>query len=104
MSPPSSQARLKHASAPEDARKRLVDAALDLFGRNSFEGVSTRALTRQAGVNLAAIQYYFGSKEGLYLAVARHIDKRIGLLARPVLAEAEAALDARTLKIGRAHV
>jgi len=97
MSPPSSQARLKHASAPEDARKRLVDAALDLFGRNSFEGVSTRALTRQAGVNLAAIQYYFGSKEGLYLAVARHIDKRVGLLARPVLAEAEAALDARTL-------
>jgi len=72
-----------------------VDAALDLFGRYSFDGVSTRTLARQARVNLAAIQYYFGSKEGLYLAVARHIDQRIGSQVRPVLAEVETALAAR---------
>ncbi|MCA1961693.1 MAG: CerR family C-terminal domain-containing protein [Desulfomonile sp.] len=96
MSPASARAGLKQPSAPEDARKRLVDAALNLFGRNSFEGVSTRTLSQQAGVNLAAIQYYFGGKEGLYLAVARHIDSRIGSLARPVLAKVEADLDART--------
>ncbi len=69
----------------DDPRKRLVEAALDLFGKYSFDGVSTRMLAERAEVNLAAIKYYFGSKEGLYLAVAEHIVKQISDMLGPRL-------------------
>lgn len=93
MPTPSVQTRFRQSTASEHARERLVDAALDLFGRYSFDGVSTRTLAQRAKVNLAAIQYYFGSKEGLYLAVARHINERIGSQMRPALADVEGAFN-----------
>lgn len=58
---------------PADARQRLLEAGLELFARRSFDGVGTRELARLAGVNIAAIAYYYGSKEGLYQAVVGHI-------------------------------
>lgn len=76
----------------EDSRQRIVEAALDIFGRYGFEGATTRQLARSAEVNLAAIAYYFGGKEGLYQAVAEHV---IGLLSAkqaPIVAKAKAAL------------
>ena len=57
----------------DDTRHRLVDAALHIFGSYGFEGASTRAVADRAGANLASIPYYFGSKEGLYRAVAQSI-------------------------------
>jgi AcrR family transcriptional regulator len=54
-------------------REKLLAAALDVFGRYGFEGASTRKLADRAGVNLQAIPYYFGSKEGLYIATAEHL-------------------------------
>ena len=49
----------------EDARRRILEAALEMFATVGYEGTSTRHLAERAGVNLPAIQYYFGSKEGL---------------------------------------
>lgn len=49
-----------------DARNKIMQAAELLFADNGFEGTSTRALAQEAGVNLAMISYYFGSKEELY--------------------------------------
>jgi AcrR family transcriptional regulator len=46
---------------------------VELFGRLGLEGATTRELARAAGQNIAAIPYHFGSKEGLYLAVAQHL-------------------------------
>ncbi|WEX08853.1 CerR family C-terminal domain-containing protein [Chelativorans sp. AA-79] len=56
-----------------DPRERLLKAAVDVFGRYGFDGASTRMLADAAGVNLQAIPYYFGGKEGLYIAAAEHI-------------------------------
>lgn len=56
-----------------DARTRLIQAGLEAFGLYNFEGASTRELARLAGVNLSAIPYHFGGKEGLYKAVVEHI-------------------------------
>jgi TetR/AcrR family transcriptional regulator, regulator of cefoperazone and chloramphenicol sensitivity len=56
-----------------ETRQRLIEAALDLFGAQGFEGTTTRQLALKARVNLAAIPYHFGSKEKLYRAVAEHI-------------------------------
>jgi TetR/AcrR family transcriptional regulator, regulator of cefoperazone and chloramphenicol sensitivity len=63
---------------PDQTSRRLLLASIDVFGRLGFEGTSTRALAQAAGVNLQAIPYYFGSKEGLYLAVAEHIASEVG--------------------------
>lgn len=57
----------------EDTRRRLIDAGIEIFGIYGYEAASTRSLAEKAGVNLAAIPYYFGGKEGLYRAVAEHV-------------------------------
>lgn len=52
-------------------RERILDAAERLFMENGFEGTSMRLITRAAAVNLAAINYHFGSKEALLCDVFR---------------------------------
>jgi AcrR family transcriptional regulator len=51
------------------ARRRLLDAALPLFAAKGYQQTSTREIADAAGANLAAINYYFGDKAGLYRAV-----------------------------------
>lgn len=75
-----------------DTRRRLLEAGLRLFGRNGLEGVTTRDLAKAAGVNLAAIPYHFGSKEGVYLAVADFIAEELGPQFHTRLDALEAAL------------
>jgi AcrR family transcriptional regulator len=70
----------------EDTKQRLLMAAIDVFGRHGFEAASTRMLTEAAGSNLQSIPYYFGSKEGLYVAVAEHIAERVQDRVMPVAA------------------
>ena len=76
----------------EDTSRRILNAALDLFGSLGFEASSTRMLAERAGVNLPAIQYYFGSKEGLYRAVIQQIVGRIEAQAGPVASRIAQAL------------
>jgi AcrR family transcriptional regulator len=56
-----------------DARGKLIKAGLKMYSEVGYEGASTRKLAAAAGVNIATIPYYFGNKEGLYLAVIDHI-------------------------------
>ena len=56
-------------------RDRLLDAASRLFGREGFQRVTVRQICRAARANVAAVNYHFGDKEGLYLElVDRAID------------------------------
>ena len=50
-------------------RDRILDAAETLFIEHGFAGTSVRAIATEAGVNLAATNYHFGSKKGLFSAV-----------------------------------
>jgi AcrR family transcriptional regulator len=52
-----------------DARQRLLAAGLELFAEHGFGKTSVRALAQRAQVNVGAISYYFGDKEGLYRAL-----------------------------------
>lgn len=54
-----------------ETRTRILDAAEELFMQHGFEGTSMRQLTSRAGVNLAAVNYHFGSKDALIEAVFR---------------------------------
>ncbi|MEX2261314.1 MAG: TetR family transcriptional regulator [Bryobacteraceae bacterium] len=59
----------------EDTRARILTAAERLFAERGFAGASLRAVIGEAKVNLAAIHYYFGSKEKLLEAVfARRLE------------------------------
>lgn len=55
----------------ESSRARLVAAAAELFAEHGFHGTSVRDIAERAGVNVAAGNYYFGSKKALYLGVLR---------------------------------
>ena len=58
-----------------DTKERILDAAEQLFAELGFSGTSLRAVTSSAGVNLAAVNYHFGSKEALLHAV---LARRLG--------------------------
>jgi AcrR family transcriptional regulator len=52
-------------------RDRILDTAEQVFMSLGYDGASMRLITRDAGVNLAAANYHFGSKEALFHAVLR---------------------------------
>lgn len=66
-------ADLRATDRGDATRRKLLNAAIDVFGRHGFDGTTTRALATAAGVNLQAIPYHFGGKEGLYIAAAEHL-------------------------------
>ncbi len=76
----------------EETRARIVGAALKMFGERGFEAASTRDIATLAGVNAPALQYYFDNKEGLYLACAEHIVRRVRDHVGDALTAAEQAL------------
>jgi AcrR family transcriptional regulator len=68
-------------------KQRLIEAAEMLFADEGFDRVSVRDITNKAGANVAAVNYHFGSREGLVAVVmARQIN--------PVTEERLARLDA----------
>jgi TetR/AcrR family transcriptional regulator, regulator of cefoperazone and chloramphenicol sensitivity len=72
----------------EDTLRRILDVAIEVFAEDGYDGASTRALAERAKVNLPAIQYYFGSKEGLYRAAIDHIAKFVDRGMAPLAAKA----------------
>jgi AcrR family transcriptional regulator len=88
-----------------DTRERILDAAERRFANHGFEATSLRAVLADANANLAAVHYYFGSKEELLRAVITRVvepanNERLRLLAEaeqlatPDPPELEAILDA----------
>ena len=87
----SPQGPVRKGPAPDptsaDTKTRILDAAEQLFMEHGFEATSLRSLTTAASVNLAAVNYHFGTKEELFEAVlTRRLDpmnqERIELLER----------------------
>ncbi len=62
---------LRAVKPHHETQLRILDAAEELFMQHGFEGTSMRLLTARAGVNLAAVNYHFGSKDALIEAVFR---------------------------------
>lgn len=74
----------------EATRARILSAALELFGHHGLDGVSVRKIAAAAGVSLAMVHHYFGSKAELYDAcIDSMYDQLIEL--RPQLAASLAA-------------
>lgn len=79
-------------SASEQTRLALVQAALRLFGRQGYDGTSTREIAGAAKANIGSIAYHFGGKEGLRMAAADHVVRTIQGVAGPAVSEAETAM------------
>ena len=52
-----------------DKRSSILEAAEKLFSELGYEGASTRQIAKEAGANMAMINYYFGSKEGVFMEI-----------------------------------
>ena len=57
------------ARSKRTTKEKLLDAAEKLFARQGFHGTSLRAITGEAGVDLALVNYHFGGKKPLFAAV-----------------------------------
>ncbi len=58
---------------PQDpTRARLLEAAGQVFAEHGFQTATVREICTRANANIAAVNYYFRDKAGLYLAVLRH--------------------------------
>lgn len=79
------------------AKSALINASAEVFGANGLEGATTRDIAQRAGQNISAIAYYFGNKEGLYLAVADHIAGVMNAHFGPLLLEITEFLEEPTL-------
>lgn len=64
-------------SRGEITRDALIDAAMEVFGRDGFDAASTRDIAERASANQALINYHFKGKQGLYLAVFEHITEQM---------------------------
>jgi AcrR family transcriptional regulator len=64
-------AQKQPATRSERTRERLIDAAGAVFAARGYRGATLREIALRAGVNLAAAHYHFGSKQELYVEVAR---------------------------------
>jgi TetR/AcrR family transcriptional regulator, regulator of cefoperazone and chloramphenicol sensitivity len=86
------------ASEQEDARARLIDAAIKLFAEKGYEGTSVRDLATAAGVNVAAVSYHFGSKDALYTEALRSCLAPCGEMRERMQKHLDAALKNRSRK------
>jgi AcrR family transcriptional regulator len=76
---------MRKPKAPEASRAAIIAAAIDEFAARGFKGASMDAIAARTETTRALINYYFGSKEKLYIAVLERVYAEIR--------EAEAALD-----------
>lgn len=74
-------------------RQRLLEAAEQLFAEQGFEKVTVRDVTEKAGANVAAVNYHFGSREGL-------VEKVIERYLTPINEERMARLESLERKAG----
>jgi AcrR family transcriptional regulator len=73
--------RKSRGKAPEDeaarsTRERLLETAGEIFAEKGFDRATGKEICVRAGANVAAINYYFGSIEGLYAAVLEEAQRR----------------------------
>jgi AcrR family transcriptional regulator len=79
------------SKAQFSTKERILDAAETLFAQHGFGGTSLRQVTSQADVNIAAVNYHFGSKENLVNEVFR---RRMDEMSGQRMARLRAAVEA----------
>lgn len=77
-----------------DTKKQIIEAAEVLFARNGYAATSLRQITETADVNIAAVNYHFGSKESLLIEILDRVVGPINVERMRLLDQVEAADEA----------
>src|SRR5262245_41172153 len=85
----------KREEEDQGTRRRLLEAAGQVFAEKGFERATGKEICERAGTNTAAVNYYFGGMEGLYAAVFQEAHSRLVTLDALSAAVADKA-DARS--------
>ncbi|MCB1231584.1 MAG: efflux transporter outer membrane subunit [Verrucomicrobiae bacterium] len=89
------------APAQQETRDRILDAAERLFSEHGFQAVSLRQITSTAGVNVASVNYHFGSREALVSEVLARVLDPINRERLRLLGEFEAEAGGEPVPIER---
>ena len=79
----------RNNTAGIETRQRIITTAERLFARHGLDAVSVRDITAAARVNPAAINYHFGTKRGLVVAVLARRAEQLGARRAELLEEIE---------------
>lgn len=101
LGPSSRPRRTRAAGRDHDTRRRLLDRASELFAERGFDAVTVREICRAANANIAAVNYHFGDKLGLYGEV---VEVAIAAMRETGVAAMQAAEGARAEERLRAYV
>ncbi len=82
---------------PSSPPGRILQAAEDIFADEGYKAATTRAIAKKAGVNIATIHYYWGSKDELWYAVIYNVITRITRLTEGILEPRTETEDPRAL-------
>ena len=82
------------AERDKETKRELLDAAQQVLLEEGYSGLSTRRVAEAAGTQMSQIQYHFGSKEGMILALFEYlndqlIDRQTKTFANPDLSVSE---------------
>ncbi len=86
---------------PLTTEQKIIKAASKLFTQKGYAATKTREIAEEAGINLALLNYYFGSKERLYKEVVK---KNLGMLLEvmiPILSEEKVSLKDKVVTIAK---
>lgn len=75
-------ARIPKQARAATTRRRLIDAAIEEFAENGFDGATTRNIVKRARTNLTGLRYYFGTKVDLHRAAINHIESALAARCR----------------------
>jgi AcrR family transcriptional regulator len=78
------------SSSSADTKEQIITVAERLFAERGFAGTTLRNVVSEAGVNLAAVSYHFGSKEELFRAVVRRFSHPVTERELRLLSELQA--------------
>src|SRR5262249_32521038 len=84
----------RRKGADQGTRRRLLEAAGQVFAEKGFDRATGKEICDRAGTNTAAVNYYYGGIEGLYAAVVREARNRL-VTVEAVAAAVAGKADAR---------
>src|SRR5690606_29106042 len=87
--------QLAEEQTKRSTRDSIVDAAFAILARDGYEALTARNVAQEAGTNLALVNYYFGGKKGLLLALYDRLESERFARQQALYAEDDEPLSAK---------
>src|ERR1035438_4000819 len=68
--------RVSEPGAAASTREKLIEAAGQVFAERGYHATTVREIVKRSGANIAAVNYHFGGKLGLYTEVLQQLDRK----------------------------